>query len=388
MPRLGYKKERMIGGVFILFLILGIGGVVGELFTAFGPSSGWEGDTELVAVKFEDTTYIDKQEILDLGGLTGSRIVSADFDGNAFDSWDGTTFTAVYGFTSFDIAVFGENAEGSASEIRFSVGQLFYTDEEGNVVDEEYRNWKAHEDDLDIGDVYYYFGFSIMFTTRASTEPRINTGGVVQEAQLYRDTDIDYPYLAVEELPEGRMVELEATVDLRISSLTDVPYKGKVNDISLIETVSRYTTDYGLGNDDLDYVNANLDWNSFPSKGVAQSASAMPITLINDVIDTETENVARVKANAKIKPGFDWFDDGVWAYAADQVHKATALQMYDVELMYHVVAEVVINDVPLTDWTAYFSAGTGDYSFRIDEPEAGFPLWLILVVIVVVVIIL
>jgi hypothetical protein len=382
IPRLGYKRQRQYVGLAVLVLILGIGGV-SSLFTAFGPSSGWEGDTELVAVQFEDDIYTDKQEILDLGGLTGARIVTADFDGSSYDNWDGDILTVYNYFNSpgLDVELYNEQDMGAAPDIRFSVGQLFYTNELGEKVDEEYYNWVAHQDDVLMGDVHYYFGFSVMFTTRAETQPRVS------DIQYYMDDNSEYPYMKVDELPEGREVELESTVDLRIETLTDSLYVGKVESITLLDTVSRYTSDYGLGNDDLSYINNNLDWNSYPNQGVAQAASSTPIELIYDVINTDTDNVARIKANARMKPGFDWFDNGR-VYLDDNVHEVSALQMYDVELMYHIVAEVTINNVPLMDWTGYFSAGTGDYSFRIDEPETEFPFWIILLVVVIAFVIL
>jgi hypothetical protein len=221
-----------------------------------------------------------------------------------------------------------------------------------------------------------------MFTTRASTEARVS------DIQYFKDDNSESPYLKVDELPEGREVDLEATIDLRIETLTDSLYIGKIENIALLNTVSRYTNDYGLGDDSLGFINSNLDWNSYPSYGVAEQGSATPIELIYDVINTDTDNTARVKANARLKAGFDWFDNGADYDTQHDIHEASALQMYDVELLYHVVAEVAINNVPLMDWTAYFAAGTGDYTFRIAEPEAEFPFWLILIVVVLVVIVL
>jgi hypothetical protein len=377
------KREKH----FLLFILLLGGltvGVVADPFAAFGPSSEWGADVEIMAVGYGDNRYDDYADFPAGANvlLSGSRAVTIDYDGivdlDALSESDIPFRIDVSGPVPDDLPT---NTPGMYPMVTHAVGNFFYANELGNKVLAPIRIFENTS--VDLGNVHYYFGFSVMFTTRGETK-----FGPSQGLAWYTPDTDDNDWVGRQYAPV-RPIDLTTVVGIRVQSLTDTfEFEGFINEVKVVNERARYTLSESISgvSSDLEIFNTLYDWEEDNIKG-AIVAEAHRIAY--DIIDSEDEKLASITLGATLQLGCDsavgwtlyWqnIDEALNEIGYDYVG---TINVYNVEYIYDVLVDISINGVPITDWMGSWAQGTEDGTLPADSQPYEEP-WMLYIFIAV-----
>lgn len=371
------KRERN----FLLFMLLLGGlaiGVVADPFAAFGPSSEWGADVEIMTVGYESNMYDNYADFPSSANilLAGSRAVTIDYDGAVNEE---ALLPITLGMSNpYDLPT---STFGMYPMVTHAVGNFFYANELGDKVLAPIRTFENTTED--IGNVHYYFGFSVMFTTRGETQFGPTTGVAWDTPDTNVNDWVGKQYAPI------KPIDLTTVVGIRVQSLTDTfEFEGFINEIKVVNERARYTLSEDISGipSDLGVFNTLYDWEEDNIKGVV--TSKMP-TIAYNIIDSEEEKLASIRLGATLQIGCDSAVN--WDFASIAVDNdlnehnhelIDAITVYNVEYIYDVLVDISINGVPITDWMGSWAQGTEDGTLPADSQPYEEP-WMLYILIAV-----
>jgi hypothetical protein len=377
------RRNILLLGMFVVMALIGSS----TLFTAFGPSSAWEADVEIVRVS-DGVTWYTSEDVTDLGGFPSARIVKVDFDGDPIarhSTIDTIEYPGFLGIFPQGLNHFSRDDLGMQPTVDIAVGQMYLSNEDGVLVT---QYWEWEDVDAETGLLRFYFAFSVAFTTRAVQVPHSLPTWILE-----LDTYEYYLRALTEGVPELGEVDVKSNVQLRVGNEgLNYTYKGIVEDVVLLDTRVRYTynpAEIGVTDESIDVFNSEYDWKEIFEYGSAKPMNeANPISVLHTVIDSESENMAEFSCGAILSAGVDANKRDQFAptilTGGPETWDIQDISVYNVELIYDLVCEVTLNGIPLTAKGALL---TGRYDSVFIPPPDPEPLdwwqeywWLLLIV--------
>ena len=376
-----FRKE----GLLLLIVVGLVVGAFGLPFVTFA-SSDWGMDVELVSIGHGGNIY-------DIGSLPssaditleGKRITTLDYDGVVdYESAEQRPMM------DYDPYMLPSDYSGMLPRVSHAVGNLFYTNEVGERSLAPIRTFENTTEDL--GNVHYYFGFSVMFTTRAA----VQYAG--RDVLLYHRVDDEFDWLSRQIVPLGK-IDMTTTVGIHLQSLTETfQYNGTINEVSIVNERARYTLASSISgvSEDMDIFNRDYSW--VEKYMIGSAVKSRTPTIDYGVIDSESEQLATITLGASLEVGVEapltleqiW-DPAVYdiinsLLAPYDVEAAFQLQVYNVEYIFDVVIDASLNGVPITDFMADWAAGTQDVLLPADDtmPETPWELFIIIALVAII----
>lgn len=377
-----FRKE----GLLLLIVIGLLVGAFGMPFVAFA-SSDWGMDVELVSIGQGGYTY-DIENLPSSADvmLAGKRIVTLDYD--SVVDWESADTRDLGPYDNVcDLTM---DYPGMLPRVSHAVGNLFYTNEFGEKSAAPIRTFENTS--MDLGNVHYYFGFSVMFTTRAE----------VQQAEwdvvLYNRVEGELDWMSRQIVPL-RMIDMTTTVGIHLQSLTETfQYNGTINEVKIINERARYTLASSISgvSEDMEIFNRDYDWVDLYMIGSAVESRTPTINY--GIIDSESEELATITLGASLEVGvespktleqiwdptvLDTINTILHPYS---VEAAFQLQVYNVEYIFDVMIDASLNGVPITDFMAEWAAGTQDVLLPAEDtmPETPWELFIIIALVAII----
>lgn len=398
MHRFSFDRNDRILGIFAL-IVLGIGvGVSGFQFNVFADTD-WGIDVELVSIGYGTNMY----QIEDLPDtatiyLAGTRATTIDYDKEI--NW-GTVARETLNILGGSYTAYKATptSAGLLPTVTHAVGNLFFSTANGSTTTAPKPVFENTTEG--IGNVHFYFGFSVMFTTRADVY--VGTGST-----LITNREVgELGWLTYRQVAPYSEIDAKSVVGLNLNSLTDTfDYQGVINTVNVVNQRARYTLSEDISgvSSSLDVFNAEYEWLPHNMQGYALE-SAIPVIKYN-VIDTTKNKLATIELGAKLAIGMDSPVDLPWnledMYASDVAlymlnaalnplgyDTAGSIHVYNVEYIYDLVIDVSLNGVPVADYMAEFAQGTSDAMMPADEQsDDEFPIFIVIAIAIIVIIVL
>jgi hypothetical protein len=326
----------------------------------------------------------------------GNRIVTIDYDKAINWATFPTSTINAWGaaYTAYKVDT---TTPGLLPAVSHAVGNLFYCAPNGTATEAPTKTFENTTGDL--GNVHYYFGFSVMFTTRGDIS-------YSNDPTLMKNRDSDtLGWLTYRQVAPYSEIDARTVVQLDLQSLgTNFQYQGVLNSVNVINQRARYTIAESISgvNSSMDVFNTQYAWLPHNMKGYA-SESLVPIVTYNQ-IDSESTNQATIELGAKLAIGLDsavvlpWDYSSSWtaSYAIGLLNAAInpqgydlagTMHVYNVEFIYDLVIDVSLNGVPLADYMASYAQGTLDGLLKATEPQPVEIPWLMIALIVILVVV-